>query len=129
MAKHCQTGKGMFLKQLFHVLRHMTMDELVDLKKQRAYAVEAGKPLTRLDGCTLLHPLIYAGLRISHLMGRFKVAVSGKAPRTRRPVIYAASHIGLYDVEAITHAIRKHIYFWPLMKRRCMGPLTACCLR
>ena len=44
-------------------------------------------------------------------MGGFKVAVSGKAPRTRRPVIYAASHIGLYDVEAITHAIRKHIYF------------------
>lgn len=111
MTKHCQTGKGMFLKQPFHVLRHMTMDELVDLKKQRAYAVEAGKPLTRLDGCALLHPLIYAGLRISHLMGGFKVAVSGKAPRTRRPVIYAASHIGLYDVEAITHAIRKHIYF------------------
>jgi len=44
-------------------------------------------------------------------MGGFKVAVNGKAPRTRRPVIYAASHIGLYDVEAITHAIRKHIYF------------------
>ena len=112
MTKHYHTGKGMFLKQPFHVLRHMTMDELVDLKKkQRAYAVEAGKPLTRLDGCALLHPLIYAGLRISHLMGGFKVAVSGKAPRTRRPVIYAASHIGLYDVEAITHAIRKHIYF------------------
>ena len=33
MTKHCQTGKGMFLKQPFHVLRHMTMDELVDLKK------------------------------------------------------------------------------------------------
>lgn len=32
MAKHCQTGKGMFLKQPFHVLRHMTMHELVDLK-------------------------------------------------------------------------------------------------
>lgn len=94
MAKHCQTGKGMFLKQPFHVLRHMTMDELVDLKKQRAYAVEAGKPLTCLDGCALLHPLIYAGLRISHLMGGFKVAVNGRAPRTRRPVIYAASHIG-----------------------------------
>lgn len=39
------------------------------------------------------------------------VAVNGRAPRTHRPVIYAASYIGLYDVEAITHAIRKHIYF------------------
>lgn len=112
MAKHCRTGKGMFLKQPFHALRHMTMDELVDYrKKQRAYAVEAGMPLARLDGCALLHPLIYAGLRISHLAEGFKVAVNGKAPRTRRPVIYAASHIGPYDVEAITHAIRKHIYF------------------
>lgn len=112
MAEHCQLGERIFLKQPLRVLMRMTMAELVSYrKKQRAYAVEIDKPLARWDACMLLHPLIYAGLRISHFAGGFKVTVNGRAPRTRRPVIYAASHIGLYDVEAITHAIRKHIYF------------------
>lgn len=66
-------------KKLFY---RMTMDELVDYrKKQRAYAVEAGKPLMRLDGCALLHPLIYAGLRMKTLV----ICVNRKTFTARSP--------------------------------------------
>lgn len=72
--------------------------------------MQADAPLARVDWRALLHPLLYAGLRIAHLASGFRVTANGRAPRTRRPVIYAASHIGLYDVEAVLPAIRKHAY-------------------
>lgn len=100
-----------FMRRSLCALHRMTMDELVNYRKaQRAYAVQADAPLARVDWRALLHPLLYAGLRIAHLASGFRVTANGRAPRTRRPVIYAASHIGLYDVEAVLHAIRKHAY-------------------
>ena len=68
-------------------LHRMTMDELVNYRKaQRAYAVQTDAPLARADWRALLHPLLYAGLRIAHLASGFRVTANGRAPHTRRPV-------------------------------------------
>ena len=100
-----------FMRRSLCALHRMTMDDLVNYRKaQRAYTVQTDAPLVRVDWRALLHPLLYVGLRIAHLASGFRVTANGRAPRTRRPVIYAASHIGLYDVEAVLHAIRKHAY-------------------
>lgn len=108
MAKHCQTGKGMFLKQPFHVLRHMTMDELVDLKKQRAYAVEAGKPLTRLDGCALLHPLMLTVIKIRRIMQRKKLLRLNERSDICSNAIFAVNHFCCLDVPSACEAIQSH---------------------
>lgn len=108
MAKHCQTGKGMFLKQPFHVLRHMTMHELVDLKKQRAYAVEAGKPLTRLDGCALLHPLMLTVIKIRRIMQRKKLLRLNERADICSNAIFAVNHFCCLDVPSACEAIQSH---------------------
>lgn len=48
----------------------------------------------------VLHPILIAGLKVKHFACRKKIVIVGdKRERTEHPVIYAATHIGWYDIE------------------------------
>ncbi len=57
-----------------------------------------------------LHPLFLMAYRIMNRLTGLKVEVSGEMIPDRGPLIFAATHVGKYDVEAIGEAVRSHFY-------------------
>ena len=57
-----------------------------------------------------LHPIFLMAYRIMNRLNGLKVEVSGEAIPNGEPLIFAATHVGKFDVEAIGEAVRSHFY-------------------
>ncbi len=109
--KHKTTSEPEFVKLSARQLRRLRMDELVAYRKrERAALLLSPIPKRELAIRKALHPLLLAGLRVLHIAKGIRVKTNGAVPETDRPLIFAVSHIGLYDVEVVLQAIKKHVY-------------------
>ena len=92
-------------------LRSLNMDELVRYRKrERAHLLRAKELQTGYRIRKLVHPLLLGALHIYHIAKRIKIRVNGSIQKTNRPIIFAVSHIGMYDVEVVLQTIQKHVY-------------------
>lgn len=58
-----------------------------------------------------LHPLILAVYTIKNHLGGFQYTmVDDKREKTERFVIYAVTHIGKFDIEVVSEAVKEHFY-------------------
>lgn len=93
-------------------LNSLTIDQLVDYRKcERAYLLEHDDRLRYFRIRDLAHPFIWAGLCLYHAVQGIRIReIRGHIPKTNRPIIFAATHIGMYDVEIFIQALKKHMY-------------------
>lgn len=92
-------------------LRRLKIDELVVYRKhERAYALKANSGYLNHKVRQFIHPLLLGALHIYHIGKKIKIRVNGSVKRTRKPIIFAVSHIGMYDVEIVLQSIQKHVY-------------------
>lgn len=58
-----------------------------------------------------LHPLILFVYRAKNRLGGFTHEVLGDLrSKTDRPIIFAVTHVGKFDIEVVSEAIRSHYY-------------------
>ncbi len=99
-----------FKKLSWYQLAHFSMDELVKYKKgERAYNLEH-KELPSLDVHEKMHFLVQALLDVYHKFSHINVKTIGEVPKTKRPIIFAISHVGAFDVDAVCSAIKRQAY-------------------
>jgi len=92
-------------------LRSLDMDALVVYRKrERAYLLKAGEGQIGHRIRKVAHPLLLEALNIYHMAKKIRIKTNGSVQKANRPIIFAASHIGLYDAEVVLQAIRKHVY-------------------
>ena len=62
----------------------------------------------------VLHPVLLCGLYVMHILNKQKITIVGdKRIKTKKPIIYAATHIGWDDIEMILTAVKDQAYlFW-----------------
>lgn len=100
-----------FRKQSKAAIRQLSLDELVEYRKEeRSYLLQAGYAKTHFWSRRLLHPFLLAALHVYHFFKKVHISVNGKVPKTERPIIFSVTHIGMYDVEVVLQAIKKHVY-------------------
>lgn len=59
----------------------------------------------------LLHPIILAVYKIKNRLGGFTYRiVKDASSETNRPIIFAITHVGKFDIEVVSEAIKKHYY-------------------
>lgn len=105
-----EAGKQ-FKKLSRKALRNLDMDALVAYRKhERAYLLKTDEGQIGYKIRQIVHPLLLGALHIYHMVKRIKIKVNGSVQKTNRPIIFAVSHIGMYDVEVVLQAIRKHVY-------------------
>lgn len=94
-------------------LRKLSLDELVEYKKcERAHLLLMRDTIKYAKARKAAHPLTLATLYGYHALKNIHVKTIGKVPKTKRPIIFAVSHIGMYDVEVVLQAIKKHAYIF-----------------
>lgn len=83
-------------------------------RQRRRERWENNEPFGGVKIRRILHPVLLAGIKLKHVLGKQKVTVlADRRLRTDRPVIYASTHIGWDDVEMLLSAIGDHAYlFW-----------------
>lgn len=82
-------------------------------QKRRQHEYENGLRLKGINIRKMLHKIVLLLLRIECLLSGVKVKVIGDARvQTDRPVIYACTHIGRYDVESNFFALKDHFYIF-----------------
>lgn len=58
-----------------------------------------------------LHPLILAIYIVKNRLGGFRYSLVGdRREKTYRPIIYAITHVGKYDIEVVSEAVKDHYY-------------------
>ena len=58
-----------------------------------------------------IHPLILQIYKIKNHIGGFSYEIlSDKKTKTDRPIIFAVTHVGKFDIEVISEAIKEHYY-------------------
>lgn len=59
----------------------------------------------------ILHPLLLEIYRIKNRLGGFSYEIIGdKRSKTDKPVIFAVTHVGKFDIEVVSEAIKTHYY-------------------
>ena len=92
-------------------LRKLDIEELVAYKKrERANLLESDGTQTGHKLRHLVHPILLGALHIYHKIKKIRITINGVVAQTNRPIIFSVSHIGMYDVEVVLQAIRKHVY-------------------
>lgn len=92
-------------------LRRLDIDTLVAYRKrERANLLESDRMQTGHKLRQLVHPLLLGALHIYHKIKKIRITINGVVVQTNRPIIFSVSHIGMYDVEVVLQAIRKHVY-------------------
>lgn len=82
-------------------------------QNKRKYEYENKLALKGIDIRKKLHSVILSLIKIKYLFSGIKVKVIGDARvRTDRPVIYASTHIGRYDVESNVLVLKDHFYIF-----------------
>lgn len=102
-------------KKNFFQRMKMPIKELEEYYRiRRANSYEKEEPIKGISWRKRLHFLTIFGLWVSRIISKEKLCVIRDLHiNTGKPLIYAATHIGWYDVEMIFSAIRSHAYaFW-----------------
>lgn len=100
-------------KNLFEYMR-MPLSELEARYRDRREAqYKSGRPVSGVRWRMKIHGLILGGLKLEGLFLKQKLHIVGdKRTMTDRPVIYACTHVGRYDIEMAFRAARKHCYLF-----------------
>ncbi|MDE5540077.1 MAG: 1-acyl-sn-glycerol-3-phosphate acyltransferase [Bacilli bacterium] len=102
-----------YVKRTRSQLKQLSMDELVWHKKcERAHLLLFKDKIKHVKARKVIHPFKLVALNGYHAWQNIHVKVLGKVPKTKRPIIFAVSHIGMYDVEIVLQAIKKHAYIF-----------------
>lgn len=92
-------------------LHSLDMDTLVAYRKrERAYLLKKDEGQIGHKVRQVAHPLLLGALHIYHKAKRIKIKANGSIPKINKPIIFAVSHIGMYDVAVVLQVIRKHVY-------------------
>lgn len=103
--------KSLFRKKSRIALSRLPMNQLVVYRKEeRAALLHTGYAEMRFRSRRLLHPFLLVALHVYHALKRIHITVNGEVPKTKGPIIFSVSHIGMYDVEVVLQAIRKHAH-------------------
>ena len=87
------------------------MPDLVSYcKRERAYRLQNGCPIQYAALRRAIHPLLLLAMQVYHAVQNIKIITIGHVPKIKQPIIFAVSHIGMYDVEVVLQAIRRHTY-------------------
>lgn len=58
-----------------------------------------------------IHPLLLSLIKLSNRINGYKLKIlNDKRTNTKRPIIYAVTHIGKADIEVVSEAIKEHFY-------------------
>lgn len=97
-----------FFRELF-----LKEDELVDYyNRKRKYEFEKGVPLKGMRLRDKLHPILLKLIQLNRKLFTKQTITVLNDPRkkTDRPVIYAITHVGMYDFQIVCEAIKDHQY-------------------
>ena len=83
-------------------------------REQRKERFEKEAPFGGVKLRRVLHPILVWSMKVKHILGKQKITILGdRRIQTDRPIVYAATHIGWYDIEMILSSIGAHAYlFW-----------------
>lgn len=82
-------------------------------RMRRAEQYRNGEPVYGIAWRKCIHRLIHFFLVVNRIFSRQKLTVIGdKRKRANRPVIYACTHVGRYDIEMALQLIGEHSYFF-----------------
>lgn len=103
--------KSQFKKLSRKELRNLGMDALVSYRKgERTYLLKTDEGQLGHRIRQAVHPLLLGMLYIRHLVKRIRIKINGSVQKTNKSIIFAVSHIGMYDVEVVLQTIKKHVY-------------------
>ena len=69
-------------------------------RKQRAISFHNGEPIRGIVWRKRTHGLLHVLLTVNRVFSGLKLTViDGRRPRTNKPLIYACTHVGRYDIE------------------------------
>lgn len=88
-------------------------DELSEYYLQkRKYEFENGKILKGLEWRDKLHPILLSLIRLNRkfIAKQNLIVINDKRIKTDKPVIYAITHMGMYDYQIVCEAIKDHQY-------------------
>lgn len=86
------------------------------IKNQRAHDLNKNNPVKEVQNIPLkksIRPVLSVGLKLNRIINGYSINIDGKQNipiDNKRPIIFAPSHIGKFDVEIIGEAINKHFY-------------------
>ncbi len=80
--------------------------------KKRKYEFDNGKNLKGLKWRDKLHPILLQLIKLNrkYILKQNLTIINDKRIQTDKPVIYAITHIGVYDYQIVSEAIREHQY-------------------
>ncbi len=83
-------------------------------RERRKERFETNAPFGGVRLRRALHPVLVCGMKIKHILGKQKITIlADKRVSTKRPVVFAATHICWDDIEMILSSIGDHAYlFW-----------------
>lgn len=79
-------------------------------RKKRKHLYEQGKALKGIKWRTILHPLLYYLVKADReLINKQSLTIlKDKSTRGDKPVIFAITHIGMYDFQVVSEAVKDH---------------------
>ncbi len=80
--------------------------------KKRKYEYENGKALKGLKWRDKLHPVLLSLIRLNRkfIAKQSLTIINDKRIQSDKPVIYAITHVGVYDYQIVCEAIKEHQY-------------------
>ena len=93
--------------------KKLTMEELcVYKRKERQYLAYSDKKLKGVNIRKAIHPIINFLIKGRRIKLHQTLTTIGKVPKNpeKRPIIFAVTHTGKYDIEIVNEAIKKSYY-------------------
>lgn len=92
----------------------MPLPELeVYYRAQRAERFQNGEPVRGIEWRKRTHGLVLALLKLNQIFSSQKLTImADRRSRTGRPLIYACTHVGRYDIEMAIQMIRDPLWFF-----------------
>ena len=94
--------------------KKLSMDELCTYKRaERKAFSESEKKLKGVTFRKIIHPVINVLIKQRRLHLGQTLTVHGEVPKQKgkkRPIIFAITHTGKYDIEIVNEAIKKSYY-------------------
>ena len=82
-------------------------------RQQRLENFEAGIPIPGVKWRGISHSVIRVLLKIERLVTGRKIHVIGNAShKTQKPIVFACTHVGRYDIEVALEMIREPVFFF-----------------
>ncbi len=89
----------------------LNMDELCEYERaRRNYLANSDKKLKGVVFRKIVHPVINAAIKSRRLKLKQTLTVYNSVKKVDRPIIFAVTHTGKYDIEIVNEAIKKSYY-------------------